>query len=206
LLEFWNRSIERVWSIDGSAPAPTLTPDLAGPDGTLTPDPGVAWVVARGGVAVDGDPVGEPRGGLTLYHLDRPLRIRFAQIGVEPDGWMGSHASFSRYVPDDGLEHGLAKVVLSRQGACGDAFPTSTATVRVGPLAVVDGQPTFAGEPRERQVRLEPCAIQTVLIPATVPFHVDVEVDPTFVPREVDPSSGDARALGAQLGFGFEPL
>jgi hypothetical protein len=35
---------------------------------------------------------------------------------------------------------------------------------------------------------------------------VQVSVSPTFVPREVDPSSGDARSLGAQVGFGFKPF
>ena len=38
LLEFWNRSLTKVWSLDGTAPGPeaTTTPDLDKPDGTLT--------------------------------------------------------------------------------------------------------------------------------------------------------------------------
>jgi hypothetical protein len=206
LLEFWNRSIERVWSVDGSTPAPTLTPDLASRDGTLTPDPGVEWVVARDGVAVDGEVADEPRGGMTLYRIDGPLRLRSAAMGVEPDGWMGSDSSHSRYVAEDGRDRGFARIVLSREGACGDVFPTSTASVRIGPLVVEDGQPTFARVQEEREVELAPCAVQTVLLRATIPYHVEVTVEPTFVPREVDPSSGDARSLGAQVGFGFDPF
>jgi hypothetical protein len=208
LLEFWNRSITRVWSVDGSAPAPTLTPDLAAPDGTLTPDPGVEWVVVRDGVALAGDPVGEPRGGMTLVHLDGPLRLRYAQTGVEPDGWMGEQATFSLYAAEDGRSRGFARISLSRQGACGDAFPTSNATVRLGPLAIGENkQPAIGRVTAERTVRLRPCELQTVVFRgAVIPFHVEVTIDPTFVPLEVDPSSGDARSLGAQVGFGFVPL
>ena len=41
LLEFWNRSLTNVWSLDGTAPGPgaTVTPNIAEADGTLT-DPG----------------------------------------------------------------------------------------------------------------------------------------------------------------------
>ncbi len=41
LLEFWNRSLTKVWALDGTAPGPgaTTTPNVDKPDGTLT-DPG----------------------------------------------------------------------------------------------------------------------------------------------------------------------
>ena len=207
LLEFWNRSIERVWSVDGSTPAPTLTPDLSATDGRLSPDPGVRWVVARDGVAIAGDVAAEPRGGMTLYRLDGPLRLRYATTGVEPDGWMGARSSFSLYVPETEERRGFARVVLSRQGACGDAFPTSTAVVRLGPLAVGENrQPALARVDEERRVRLRPCAVETVVLRAAVPFHVEVEVQPTFKPSDVDAGSGDTRDLGAQVGYGFLPL
>jgi hypothetical protein len=50
-MEFWNRSIERVWSVDGTGPGPghTLTPDLQNVDGTLWPNPQTEYVVARTG-------------------------------------------------------------------------------------------------------------------------------------------------------------
>lgn len=206
LLEFWNRSVERVWSVDGSAPPPTLTPDLAEANGTLTPDPGVDWVVVRDGVAIVGRPVEEPRAGMTLVRLDRPLRLRYSQTGVEPDGWMGESATFSLYGSEEG-DRGFARIVLSRQGACGAAFPVSRVVVRTGRLVVGGNkQPAIGHVARERTTVLRPCAVETVLLPARVPFHVEVSVDPTFVPREVDASSGDTRSLGAQVAFGFVPL
>ena len=41
---------------------------------------------------------------------------------------------------------------------------------------------------------------------ANVPYHVEVTVEPTFIPAEIDASSGDVRELGAQVGFDFIPL
>ena len=40
LLEFWNYAIDKIWSLDGTAPLPSLSPDLGKPDGTMSPDPG----------------------------------------------------------------------------------------------------------------------------------------------------------------------
>ncbi len=55
--EFWNRSISKVWSVDGTGPGPghTLTPDLQDADGTLWPNPRTDFVLASGGVEVVGD-------------------------------------------------------------------------------------------------------------------------------------------------------
>jgi len=39
-----------------------------------------------------------------------------------------------------------------------------------------------------------------------VPYFIDVSVSPTFVPAEIDASSGDVRELGAQVRFDFLPL
>ena len=44
------------------------------------------------------------------------------------------------------------------------------------------------------------------MVRATVPYHVDVTVSPTFVPAKIDPPSGDVRELGAQVRFDFLPL
>ena len=143
LLEFWNYSIRKVWSLDGTASAPTLSPDLGAPDGTLSPDPQVNWVVTGNGVEVVGERIGEPRGGMTLFSVTPPVRFRYAQNGVSTDGWMGAHASFSQYAPDEGVSRGFARVVLSRQGACGASVPTADVVVRVGTVAVRDHQPGF---------------------------------------------------------------
>ncbi len=206
LLEFWNRSIDKVWSLDGTAPVPSLSPDLGAPDGSLSPDPGVSWVVTGNGVEVVGERIGEPRGGMTLFRVTPPARFRYAQNGVSTDGWMGAHASYSQYAPDEGVSRGFVRVVLSRQGACGGNIPTANVVVRVGSVAVRDKQPGFGRVDDVVRRELEPCGLEPVVVRATVPYHVDVTVSPTFVPAEIDPSSGDVRELGAQIRFDFLPF
>ena len=206
LLEFWNHSIGKVWSLDGTAPVPSLSPDLGATDGTLSPDPGVKWVVTGNGVEVVGERVGEPRGGMTLFHVKPPVRFRYAQNGVSTDGWMGAHASFSQYAPDEGVSRGFARIVLSRQGACGANIPTADVVVRVGTIAVRRNQPGFGRIQEVIHRKLKPCALEPVVVRATVPYHVDVTVSPTFVPAKIDSSSGDVRELGAQIRFDFLPL
>jgi hypothetical protein len=206
LLGFWNRSIDKIWSLDGTAPVPTLSPDLGAPDGTIAPKPDVEWVVTGNGVEVVGERVGEPHGGMSLFRVTPPVRFRYAQNGVSTDGWMGEHASYSQYAPDEGVSRGFARIALSRQGACGANIPTADVVVKVGSVVVKENQPALGRVNRVVRRKLAPCALDIVVVPATVPFHVDVSVSPTFVPAEIDPSSGDVRKLGAQVGFSFVPL
>jgi hypothetical protein len=205
LLEFWNNAIDRIWSLDGTAPLPSLSPNLGAPDGRLDPDPGVRWVVTGNGVEVVGERVGEPRNGMSLVKAAQPVRLRSAQNGVFPDGWMGQHASFSQYAPEQGTSRGFAKVVLSRQGACGGGIPTADVRIRIGPVAVVDKQPGFARVDETFHRRLAPCGLTQIVTRATVPYHVELDVSPTFVPDDFG-GGGDRRELGAQVGFDFLPL
>ena len=205
LLEFWNRSVGLVWSIDGSAPLPSLSPDLAAVDGTLAPDPRVRWVVAGNGVEVVGRVAAEPRGGMTLFRTEPPLRLRFAQTGVYPDGWMGGRAGYSQYAPDEGKSRGFARVVLSRTGWCGEDIP-GRITVKVGPIVVRDKQPGLGRVAQIRRGVLHSCESKTFVIPAVVPYRVEVTISPTFSPFEINPALGDSRRLGAQVVFGFIPL
>jgi hypothetical protein len=206
LLEFWNRSVDYVWSLDGSAPVPTLSPDLAAPDGTIAPSPDVDWVVTGNGVEVVGKRIGEPQGNTTLFRVERPVRLRYAQNGVSPDGWTGERATFSQYAPENGASRGFARVSVSRQGACSKALPDADVVVKVGSVVVRRNQPALG---RVRQVvrrKLEPCGVEVIVVPTAIPYHVEVNVSPTFVPAEIDAASGDVRELGAQVGFGFLPL
>jgi hypothetical protein len=206
LLGFWNRSVDKIWSLDGTAPLPTLSPDLGAPDGTIAPKPDVEWVVTGNGVEVVGERVGEPHGGMTLFHVTPPVRFRYAQNGVSTDGWMGEHASYSQYAPDEGVTRGFARIALSRTGACGENIPTANVVVRVGTVIVKENQPALGRVNTVVRRALPPCALEIVLVPTTIPFHVDVTASPTFVPAEIDPSSGDVRELGAQIAFSFVPL
>ena len=157
------------------------------------------------GVEVVGERVGELRAGMQLWRVESPARFRNAQTGIYPDGWMSERATFSQYAPENGESRGFSKVVVSRQGACG-SIPTADVTVRIGPVAVVDKQPGFGRVDTVERRKLEPCGLVQIVTRATVPYHVEVTVSPTFVPAEVDSSSGDTRELGAQVGFDFLPL
>jgi hypothetical protein len=117
---------------------------------------------------------------------------------------MGEKASFAQYAGDEGRTRGFARVILSRQGACSAALPPATATVRVGTVIVKNKQPAMGKVYGEERRTLRPCAVEPVLVRAQVPYYVEVTVTPTFVPKEIDASSGDVRELGAQVGFGFE--
>lgn len=211
LTEFWNRGIEKVWSVDPSSPAPgpgpTLTPDLVAANGTLGSDPGTEFALAVNGVTLQ-SPVVEQRGSATLYRLGGgPLRLAFSQTGVFSDGWMSASAAYNRFDvrPQD---LGFAKVTLSKEGFCSPEAPTSTVIVKVGPVAIGDDrQPRLESVSDERRVRLAPCQARPVLLrPPRAPWRVEVSLDPTFVPNAIDPRSSDLRNLGAQVAFDFVEL
>ena len=74
-MEFWNRSLSYVWSLDATAPGPGttppgyLTPDTA-PDGRLIgrtiehgAPPGVEYIVADQSIQVAGSSSSSPRSG-----------------------------------------------------------------------------------------------------------------------------------------------
>ena len=154
------------------------------------------------------------RGSDTLYRLDgKPLKLRAAITGLESDGWItGSseekvaRASYTRYdVSRDGP--GFALVKLSRVAWCGRDIP-GKATVRIGPVTIgKDKQPAIARITETKTVVLHHCVADGVVLTApAVPWRVEVSIEPTFSPHELDPSSSDRRQLGAVLGVRFQPL
>jgi hypothetical protein len=214
LLEFWNRSIRHVWSLDGTAPGPgpVLTPDLGDADGRLSPDPRVRYVLAEPGVNVVGEIAAE-QGAWRLVRVEGPLRLAQASTGITADGWASSrareapafaaHSQFS--TPDE--RPGTMEVLVSREGAS-EATPPSTVTVRIGPLAVGDdNQPALGSISDSVEWRIEGRGHRLVELPTPPPpFRVEVIVDPPFMPFEVDPrASSDQRWLGAQVSFRFVP-
>jgi hypothetical protein len=47
----------------------------------------------------------------------------------------------------------------------------------------------------------------TTLSPPDVPWRMEITVEPTFVPKEIDPSKSDSRRLGAVIERAdFQPL
>jgi hypothetical protein len=208
LLEFWNRSLEKVWSMDGTAPGPgpTQSPDLADADGTLAPNPELPWAVAEPDVQLVAEKAGDAVGGLQLYRLDGPLRIASSLSGVSADGWMSSNVSFTQHaVPPGVSERGFVKVVLSRSGWCGEDVPGNV-EVRVGSVVPRRNQPAFGEVRAVREGVLNSCEQLTFLVPVTVPFRVEATISPTFVPAKLDERLSDLRELGAQPSFTYVPL
>jgi hypothetical protein len=220
LTEFFNPSVRKMWSLDGSAQrvgGPILTPDLDDVDGTLTPVPGTQYALAVNGVRLQAPVVAE-RNGAVLYRIDgSALQLEDALIGRESDGWMiGSsedpvaRASYTRYdVSDD--EPGLAVVRLTREGWCPDpsARTTGKVTVRIGPVGIgPDNQPRIERVTETRRFDVPDCeANGTSLSPPNVPWRMEFTLAPTFVPAEIDPSKSDRRRLGASIQrAGFQPL
>ncbi len=220
LTEFWNRSITKVWSVDGTGPGPgdTLTPDLEDIDGTLSPDPETDFVLAANGVDVVGPQVARnDAAGATLVRLDGPIRLRSNETGITEDGWIRgdsgdptepARGAYNRFDVSSGGT-GTAVVTLSRETFCpkGVRLP-GVARVRIGELGRgSDKQPAIARETASETLYVPGCAVRTVPLPTPdVPWRVEVEME-TFVPALVDPERSDfeRRALGARVSFGVVP-
>jgi hypothetical protein len=209
ITEFFNRGVEKVWSLDGTAQAvggPILTPDLDATDGTLTPPPGTDYALALDGIELVA-PIVDRRGEARLYRLDgKPMRLAASSTGVYRDGWMGSEASYTRYdVSRDGP--GLAFVKLKRENWCPHDVP-GNATVRIGPVAIgPDNQPTIREVTQVKRGVLHACEDDGfALATPPEPWRIEITIDPTFVPIELDPERSDRRELGAQVEVGFSQL
>lgn len=207
--EFWNRSIVNVWTVDGTGPGPgpTLTPDLARPDGTLWPTPDTRYILAVNGVEVAGETVARgSRSGTRLVRIDGDLSLRSNQLGVFSDGWMSERAAYNRFdVTEDGPS--TAIVSLSRETFCpDDAHLPGVVRVRIGPIGVGDDkQPAIAGTTGEETVYVPACGTRQIALPApAAPWRVEVDAQ-TFVPADVDPASSDRRRLGAVVSFAVVP-
>ncbi len=220
LTEFFNPSIRKMWSLDGTAlkvGAPILTPDLNAVDGTLSPAPDTKYALAVNGVRLQA-PVVARRKNAVLYRIDgKPLKLQEALVGRQTDGWMVgtsedpvARASYTRY--DVSADNpGLAFVQLTRIGWCPKPGlrQTGKATVRIGPVGIgPDKQPRIERVTETRHFDVRDCkANGDTLTPPNVPWRMEITVAPTFVPKEIDPSSSEARRLGAVIvEAGFRPL
>ncbi|HXG77262.1 MAG TPA: glycosyltransferase family 39 protein [Gaiellaceae bacterium] len=220
LTEFFNPSVRKIWSLDGTAinaGSPILTPDLDATDGTLTPDPDAAFALGVNGVSLQA-PVVERRAPMVLYRLDgRPLKLREAVIGRQTDGWIVgtreepdvARAAYTRYaVAGDGPGFALVRASLVDWCPSPRFRHTATVTARIGPVGIgPDKQPALARVTAERTFRVGDCRANGVLLaPPPGPWRVEVEVRPTFSPRDIDPRSSEGRRLGVVLDVRFQPL
>jgi hypothetical protein len=211
LLEFWNRSVKHIWSLDGTAPppGPTLTPDLL-QNGKLSHDPGLPFVVATDRVDMVG-PIVAVRRGLTLRRIPQhPWRLHQSSYHVSDDGWItGTNAdplvangTFAYFGPE--RAPGMLNIVVGRVGFCSHTAPSAHVTLRVGPL-VLDEQraPTVVHATWVKRFVLPNCVSRRFHLTVTPPIAVTVQATPTI--RLTDYGGSDDRDLGAQVGFSFTP-
>ncbi len=211
-MEFWNRNVRGVWSLDGTAPGPgpVLTPDLVSTDGRLADNTGYTYVVVDNGLSIVGTTVAE-RGNLKLVRIDKPLRLKESLGGVFNDGWIGSLkpqgtviADYNRF--DAPAKPGTVFVTLSRKAFCGPRAP-GRVVMEVGTMALGQQKNGVIDKVTDRRGWVvDSCAERTFAIRTPGgPFHVRVTVTPPFQPAALDPTLSERRYFGAQLGIAFEP-
>jgi hypothetical protein len=151
---------------------------------------------------------------LTLYRIDRPLRLVDASYGVSGDGWMlgvNERRAAAKYFQFDARRRGpgVARVVVSRAAWGGPDVPghVKIAVSRVRWRGPHDAQHGKLVE--EKPFAVERTAIHTrqtveyrIPVPGP-PFVVNVTVAPTFSPADF--GLGDTRQLGVQPEFSYLP-
>jgi hypothetical protein len=217
LLEFWNRSIRAVWSLDGTAqgPGPTLTPDLRETDGVLYEANGVKphydYVVTDRGIDAAGTVIARHShragGGFATWRLFRvaqPLRLSGAITGLYPDGWSGEHGTaYTRYVTLGGRAGKLEVTASWKQWG---GTNTARMTLKMGDLRIgADKQPHVGKVTARRSCTLRAHAVCRFLLRAPGPtFRVEAQVTPPFRPHDLSPqTSSDARLIGAVFSYRF---
>jgi hypothetical protein len=218
LLEFWNRSVARVSSLDGSldGPGPAGGPNVSA-DGTLFwgPDPQTSASGYDYGIEdlpcieLAGDPVTShpyAAGGRVrtwkLVRLTRPNRLLSDCTGIYPDGWTGSSDSaYFRYAGPAGW----LRVVYSRRD-WGFASGPSPVHILLGKLVInANHQPILGKISTTLDSTID--STQTKVAWLHVPaggFAVHVVADKKVVPADYNPSSGDRRELGVELTYHFQ--
>jgi hypothetical protein len=213
LLEFWNRSITTVSSLDATirGPGPAGAPNITAAGRlywTLDPaQPGKLF-----DYAVEDWPCVDFAGALVgrheyavgaspkvwrLVRLTKPNRLLATCSGIYPDGWSGPNDStYFRYA---GTEPGWLRVRLSRQN-----WPSSPVEIQLGRIAVQDRSPVIGRIFDQRRVVVGGAKTTTVWlrVPASG-FAVRALVEKKFVPRELNPGIGDPRTLGALVDYRF---
>ena len=144
LLEFWNYSIDKVWSLDGTAPAPVAFARPRRSGRHSQPRPGRQ--LGRDGKRRRGGRRADWRA--TRRHDALPCQAAGCAfdtrrtVSRRTAGWARMRASRSTRRTRASRAVSPA-ILLSRQGACGANIPTADVVVRVGTVAVREKQPGF---------------------------------------------------------------
>lgn len=221
-MEFWNRSIERVGSLDGTiqGPGPAGGPNFLA-DGfafwTVDPNnPGAQYdyaveewpCVDFAGTLVQKhfySAGGQAGGGQwRLVKLTQPNRMRAMCTGVSPDGWTGP--GDSGYYRFSQGARGRMEITISR-AKWGGASAKSPVRILIGTLKIdANHQPELDRVTAQKTITIDRLETKTVRIETPGPrFAVRVIVDRKFVPNDLDPSNSDRRQLGAQVSYRFVP-
>jgi hypothetical protein len=211
LLEFWNRSITTVSSLDGTigGPGPAGAPNI-------TTNGDLYWTEHANDVgkvfdyAVEDWPCIDLAGTLVESHdynaggaqrpwrliqLTKPNRLRAVCIGIYSDGWTGPNDStYFRFLA---RRPGWLRVTLARPG-----FPGSKVDVETATITTFDRQPVIDRIVGHHVVQIPKYGSTTVWIrtPAR-PIAVHPVVETKFVPAQLNPTSHDTRTLGAQISY-----
>ena len=210
-LEFWNRSLKAMWSLDRSAPGPgnVVTADLGATDGTLSPRPEAdcGRRERRASRSRTPPPSHEPSATYTVQRLHGPIRLASAVHGVSNDGWMGERCRLRplrRRTPAPAA----SRASRVRTGWCGpgrarQASRSGSARSRSRAPAADAGRASPPAACTRRSTR---CEELPFLLPAPAgPWRAEVEVTPTLLARSSSTRrSADARQLGAQVSFGYQ--
>lgn len=207
LLEFWNRSITTVSSLDGSilGPGPSGAPNIT-PTGQLYWTPSPANPGKLFDFAVEELPcinfagttvVTHPyRGGVwRLVQLTKPNRLRAVCSGIYSDGWSGQNDStYFRFV---GRRPGWLRITLTRTG-----FKGSPVDIQLGSIVQVERSPTVGRVNRHVHAVVpdDGTTVVWVRTPAA-PFAARTVILDKFVPSQVNPGSSDGRTLGAKVTY-----
>ena len=222
-LEFWNRSIQRVSSLDGTVGGPG---QAGGPDldarGTLfwgspamydyavedscppvLPTDGPWPCVDFAGTRVSSHTF--VAGGRTrlwrLVKLTKPNRLRAMATGISADGWTST--TDSAYYRFSGSA-GWLRVVVSRRNWGGPSGPSPVHILARRFVIDANRQPIPAGPTRQLNLSID--STQTKIRWVRIPSgHVAVQivVDRKFVPHQFDPTNFDTRTLGAEVEYRY---
>jgi hypothetical protein len=212
LLEFWNRSITTVSSLDGTlgGPGPAGAPNIT-PHGQLywtlsAADPGKLF-----DYAVEDWPCIDFAGTRVATHLYRagakqlrqwrliqltkPNRLRAVCVGIYPDGWTG--ANDSTYFRFQGKHAGWLRIALARPG-----FKGSPVDLRIGTIVQQENFPVLGRTTKVVHTRIpDDGRVVVWLRTPAQPFAVQANVVDKFVPSQLNPTSHDVRTLGAIVTY-----
>jgi hypothetical protein len=214
LVEFWNRSLTRISSLDGSV----LGPGFSGSPNLLR-NGALYWTNTPEGLPIQYDYAVEDlpcidfagtsirthqyrAGGRLqtwrLVQLTRPNRLQSTCTGIYADGWSGPNDSVYYRFSGPG---GWLRVAYARPENY--PIPPTQVRIRLGTLAIEDKQPALART--LKTVRSTIGNLQSKVAWLRVPpggFAVHFAVERKLVPDEYD-HRGDKRQLGAVLTYRF---